>query len=540
MPRINRTSDAIAVEAKVAHELNSAYTFLLEHIVLLVWSLFIFSGVLLCIKAYKKRHPEHPITKMLWAEKTSPFDILKLTTKHLFKSEYRTFLIFLWAILSSGFLVAKYTVPIIFAHTIIIDNAAPVNSQAMYYPTYAGWGGNKVVTDPQKVLNVWALELPSAIRAVGNVDTLINTNSGNPHVSLENLAPDPTSGDPNQRINYSYTVTGLDFGLQHYPDLILNVEGSCNTDYNWLDNTSSPVVGSDPIVIADAYTIFPNTSLAVNEFISLNEGPNPSALFFLGQASAPASNWTWSALISSVNRSSYWPGNDPWYLTIQEPGSLSPPQPGFRVKPGRPALSCWQNDVWSYHGHESSVTELTPSSLPDLNLSLAMQDIFAHFLGLPKIPVLALRLGISALKSSSTYQGGVFNASSSSLYNDLERLVFASYIATVNTLTETTLFASGSNIENDLYNISGSNSIPAGADEFVIWSTDVSTLSVRALIIIPVLTVTLWIIAITVLLLRLPEIEELKVAVKATLADGKEQAGETIKEDLGDALSGGN
>ena len=539
MPRINRTSDAIAVEAKVGHELNSAYTFLLEHIVLLVWSLCIFSGVLLSIKAYKKRHPEHPITKMLWAKKTSPFDILKLTTKHVFKSEYRTFLIFLWAILSLGFLVAKYTVPIIFARYIIIDNAAPVNSQAMYYPTYAGWGGNKTETDPQKVLNVWALELPSAIRAVGNVDTLINTNSGNPQVSLENLAPDPTSNDPNQRLSYSYTVTGLDFGLQHYPDLILNVEGSCNTDYNWLDDTSL-TISSDPAVIADKYTVFPNTNQSFNDFVSTTNGPNPSALFFVGQASAPASNWTWSALVSSVNRSSYWPGNDPWYLTVQKPGSLSPGEAGYYVKPGRPALSCWQNDVWSYHGHESSVTELTPSSLPGLNLSFAMQDIFSHFLGLPKIPVLAERLGISALKSASTYQGGVFNASSSSLYDDLERLVFASYIATVNTLTETTLFANGSDIENDLYAISGSNSIPAGVDEFVIWSTDVITLSVKALIIIPVLTVTLWIIAITVLLLRLPEIEELKVAVKATLTDGKEQAGETIKNDLGDALSGGN
>ena len=539
MPRINRTSDAVAVEAKVGHELNSAYTFLLEHIVLLVWSLFIFSGVLLALKVYKERHPEHPITKMLWTKKTSPFDILKLTTKHLFnkKSEYRSFLIFLWAILSLGFLVAKYTVPIIFARYIIIDNAAPVNSQAMYYPTYAWSKTNPTNSNPQTVLEVWALELPSAIRAVGNVDTLIKTNPANPQVSLENLEPDPTSNDPNQRINYNYEVTGLDFGLQHYPDLILNVEGSCSTDYSWLNGTSL-LLSTDPTVIADTYTVFPNTSESFSYAVTTNNGPNPSALFSIGQASAPASNWTWSAIVSSVNRSSFWPGNDPWYLTVQAPGSLSPGKAGFSVKPGRPALSCWQNDVWSYHGHESSVAELTPSSLPGLNLSLAMQDIFSHFLGLPKIPVLAQRLGISALKSASTYQGGVFNASSSSLFGDLQRLVFASYIATVNTLTETTLFANGSKIQNDLYAISGSNSIPAGVDEFVIWSTDVITLSVKALIIIPVLSVTLWIIAITVLLLRLPEIEELKVAVKATLADGKEQAVETIKNDLGDTLGG--
>ena len=536
MPRINGTSDAIAVEAKVAHELNSAYTFLLEHIVLLVWSLSIFFGVLLSIKVYKKRHPEHPITKKLWAKKTSPFDILKLTTRSFVKGEYRTFLIVLWAILSLGFLVAKYTVPIIFARYIIIDNAAPVNSQAMYYPTYKGWGGNTAEDDPQKVLDVWAIEVPSALRAVGNVDTLISTSSGNPQVSLENLAPDPTSGDPNQRISYSYTVTGLDFGLQHYPDLILNVEGSCNTDYNWLD--ASAPISSDSTVVVDTYFVPLNATQVLVANVSLDDGFNPSAQFFIGQESAPASNWTWSALISSVNRTSYWSANDPWYLTVQVPDSPSPAP--FNVKPGRPALSCWQNDVWSYHGHESSVTELTPSSLPGLNLSLGMQDIFAHFLGLPKIPVLAQRLGISALKSSSTYQGHVFNASSSSLYNDLERLVFASYVATVNTLTETTLFANSFNIENDLYAISGSNSIPAGVDEFVIWSTDVITLSVKALIIIPVLTVTLWIIAIIVLLLPLEEIKELKAAVKATLADGEKAGEDSPKDDLGDASSVGN
>ena len=538
MPRINGTSDAIAVEAKVAHELNSAYTFLLEHIVLLVWSLCIYFGVLLSIKAYKKRHPEHPITKKLWAKKTSPFDILKLTLRSFVRGEYRNFLIVLWAILSLGFLVAKYTVPIVFARYIIIDNAAPVNSQAMYYPTYESWGNDPSYTNPEKVLDIWALEAPSALRAVGNVDTLISSGSGNPQVSFENLAPDPTSGDPNQRISYSYTVTGLDFGLQHYPDLILNVEGSCSTNYTWL-NTSSPI-SSDSTEIVDTYIVYVNeTSYEDVVDVSLNDGLNPSAKFFLGQKSAPATNWTWSVLISSVNRTSYYAGNDPWYLTVQVPDSPSPAP--FNVKPGRPALSCWQNDVWSYHGHESSVIELTPSSLPGLNLSLGVQDIFAHFLGVPKIPALGLRLGtFSALKSASTYQGGVFNASSSSLHNDLERLVFASYIATVNTLTETTLFATGSSIENDLYLISLTNSPPAGVDEFVIWSTDVITLSVKALIIIPVVTVMLWITAITVLLLPLEAIKELKAAVKKTLADGEELAENTTKDDLGDASSGGN
>ncbi|KAL2047863.1 hypothetical protein ABVK25_011272 [Lepraria finkii] len=443
-----------------------------------------------------------------------------MTLKQLVKPKYRTWLIPLWIILSLGFLVAKYAVPIVFAPYIIIDNAAPVAPQAIYYPTYKNLPANAAETNPQTLLEIYALEVPSAFRAIGSVDSVNSTLSDNPPVSIDQpeiLAPDPASGDPNQRINYHYTVTGLDFGLQHYPDLILNVEGSCHTDYSWC-NGSSPS-NSDPTLIEDFYVLpFDNQTYKT---VSLDDGPSPAVQFFMGPnaGTGPLGNWTWAALISSVNRTSYWNSSDPWYLTVPD---IDPQSPPYRVKPGRPALSCWQNDVWSYHGHESSVAYLNSSDLPGLELSGALQDIFAHFLGQPKIQVLGTRLGASALKSASTSYYDIFNASSSSLYTDLARLVFASYIGTANTLTETTLFARSSNVENDVLTLTiDAGTIPPGIDEFVIWSTDVITLSVKALIIIPVVTATLWIIAIVVFFLPLPEIAALSATVSTANQSGK-------------------
>ena len=65
----------------------------------------------------------------------------------------------------------------------------------------------------------------------------------------------------------------------------------------------------------------------------------------------------------------------------------------------------------------------------------------------------------------------------------------------------------------------------------MIWSSDVSALSVKALIIIPVVAATLWIIAIVVFFLPLPEI----LSLTATMSTGPQSSnaggGKIEKED---------
>ena len=113
------------------------------------------------------------------------------------------------------------------------------------------------------------------------------------------------------------------------------------------------------------------------------------------------------------------------------------------------------------------------------------------------IYLLGTYLQVSALKSSVTALSNILDANSSSIYSDLERLVYASYIATVNCLTETTLFPPANGFLNA---VAPGGILLDGTSSFVIYSTDIATLSVRTLIIIPTIAVGLWIVSISLLL----------------------------------------
>ncbi|MCJ1248389.1 hypothetical protein MMC30_005606 [Trapelia coarctata] len=503
MPTEHGSSDAIAVEAWIGHELNSAYTFLLGHIVILIWGGIVLIGVLASVRRYEHNHPNRSIYTKIWDQRSSPFGILRLTGNHFMKSNSSRWILLVWLVLALAFLVMKYAIPIVFARYIILDNAAPVASEAIYVPTYQNISDR---SDPKKVLEIYALEVPSVLRAAGSVDSVNSTGSAEVSVDRPELLPDQGNGT-GIRIKYRYKVTGLDFGLQKYPDLALNVEGACSTEYTWLNSS-----GSADGVNVDSYNLFgdPNAQFRV----SLYDGISPAGYFFFNPSVRdPPSNFSWAAFVSSIDRLTFWPSTDPWYLTVPNP-SANPTAP-YTVGAGRPALSCWQNDVWSYRGNNSTVIGLNSSMLPGLDLPAGLQAVFAHFLGQPKIVNIGTRLGASALKSASTSFGGFFNASTSSVYNDLERLVFASYIATVNTLTDTTLFSTDGGIGNDVVN--QTTLVPyAGVDEFVIWSSNVITLSVKSIIVIPVLAAVLWIVFIGVLLLPIPIISALTVTVSVS------------------------
>ena len=510
MPNIHGPRDAVAVTASVSNDLHSAYTFLLDHIVILSWTLVVYFGVLVSIRRYEKHHPGSSIARELFAGKSSPYKILKIAYERAINRKYRHWLILLWVFVALTFFVLKYAIPIIYAKYIIIGNAAPVHPQSIYVPSLEDASAKD---DPKRLLGYYALEIPSVLRAAGSVESINGTSDGNSSVSVdrpETLPPDPGTSDPKQRINYRYRVTGEQLGLQHYPDLTLNVEGSCFTDYSWY------VGPSDDYIVSDVYHRYRNSSNAV--WISTLNSPSPIALFYIGEitATGPSSNITWAAIISSVNRTSMYPSTDPWYFTT----SNNDPDIPYRVKEARPVLSCWQNDVWSYKDAKSSVTQLNSTGLPGLELALPLQKILSHFLGVPKVPYIGLRLGGSALASASTSLGEIFNASSSSLHSDLERLVFASYISTVNTLAETTLFASDRGLRNEIL-VNGS--VPEGVDGFVIYSKDVTTLSVKALIVIPVIAAALWIL--NILVIAWP-VAEMKALVKKKKKEEEEEEAE--------------
>lgn len=151
-------------------------------------------------------------------------------------------------------------------------------------------------------------------------------------------------------------------------------------------------------------------------------------------------------------------------------------------------MSCWQNDVWSYKGHNSTISAL--NTIPGMNIASALHNLLITFLGTPKIVSLGTRLGPSALLSSSTALGETFDVTSSSVHDDLERLVFAAYIATVNTLTDSTQFpVNRYNVSNIALESDGTTKF--GVTEFVVWSINVTTLAILPIIFIPSVTFAL-------------------------------------------------
>jgi hypothetical protein len=478
MPTRGGSRDAVAVPSKVADKLNSAYTFLVSMIVLHTWVLILLVLLSYYIRRRKRRGHPTEVGADIWNAKSSPVDVVKLTAINYSRQRHQWSML-LWMILAFCILVANYAIPIEVAPYIILDDAAPVAADAVYVPSLA-------VENPVNQLKAFYLQAPSAFRAVGNAQTAISSKRDQVSVDAPVLLHDRGDGEAIMRVGYRYNVSGVDFGLQHYPDLVLYVEGSCTTDYgSHLDQSKS-----DGITV-DTYLLWPGNpsyELAIN--VSLFDGPMPQGFLRIGPRSptGPPGNFTWAAVVSSLERLSVTEGTDPWYLTSPIEGTQY-----HEVRNRRPTLSCWQNDVWSYKGHNSTITKLNSGALPGLNLPEGLQTILGSSLSVPRIVSLATQLGPQALASTATSLGQFFDAAESSFHNDIQRLVIASYVASTNALTESTLFAKDRlSIPNFIL---GNDSQPQpGAADFVIWSSEVRTLSVRTLIIIPVIALALFLI----------------------------------------------
>jgi len=488
MPTTGGSRDAIAVPSVVANNLNSAYTFLVSMIVLHTWVLILFALLWWYIRRRKRRGHSTEVGKDIWNAKASPLDVAKVTAI-TYKNQRKQWSMLLWMTLAFCILVANYAIPIEVAPYIILDNAAPVAADAIYVPSLVG--GSMV-----DFIKLFYLEAPSAFRAVGGAQTTIPNQTGQVSVDNPVLLQDLGDGEAIMSVGYRYSVTGVDLGLQHYPELVLNVEGSCTTDYGTYLQQSK----SDGTIV-DTYLLWPGNpdyELAIN--VSLFDGPFPQGFLRIGPPSptGPPGNITYAAIVSSLNRWSVTEGTDPWYLT-----SLVDGGPYYQVRDQRPTLSCWQNDVWSYKGHNSTITELNSGALPGLNLPGGLQAILANSLSEPLIINLATYLGPQALASTATSLGLYFDANVSSFHSDIQRLVIASYVASANTLTESTLFAED-RLDVPNFALGDDGQVLPGADNFVIWSSQVGTLSVRTLIIIPVIALALFLIVLYVIEFRHP------------------------------------
>jgi hypothetical protein len=476
---------AVSVRATNADRLISFYTLLVKAALVQLWTITVILGVSFSLRQRDRSHNSVAVaTGVLNAKR--PLEVGELSFDYLWKLKRRAPKgLLVWLTTAVLALAMSAGIPTLVGPYIIVGHGAPVNPARIYVPDAGG--------DTRELsLKVGSLEVPSALRAAGSVQSA-NLTGYNDKIQIDDVEKigertDLGEGEIVNRYRYRYNVTAKDFGLQHFNGLALHVEGSCTTEYDWL--AKSVIQDGVPI---DTYYLWNNASNAID--LSIYNSPMPFAYFRpaeVAREERTKRNTSFAIVISAIERKSYTQGKDPFYLTDSKPSKKNPP---YQVFFGRPVLSCWQSDSWVYKNEQFSVTTLNRPDGPLADLPESLNLIFTRFLSQPKIMTLGTHLGASALLSTATSRGEIFDAGTASVHSDLSRLVVAAYVATTNTLGDTTLFANGSQsaitgIPNLLHN----DQIEDAA-QFVIYSGNLRALSVSALASIPLVWATMFVLA---------------------------------------------
>jgi hypothetical protein len=477
--------DAVAVPNWVANQLNAAYSTIINLTMVHFWSIII--GVIIYYRLRKRQmkpHALHPLAPTLWNKRADLIDSM-IETYAFTKSRRHVWVVGVLLLVFIAW-VGQTAMGILVPPLIIIGNAAPVNPEVIYIPDTDS-------QEPAVAAARFALEALPALRALGSAQVASPALRHRVGVSPTTSLGKTNAGEEILRIDYAYNVTGADLGVQRYPELTMYISGSCATEYGWFQGTVD-----DSGTLVDYYTVFDE-----NVTVSVFDGRQPTALFRLADPPTKGmfddSNQTWAMVVSSIERKSFSAGTDPWYLTeVQN----TPTGATNVVKRGRPALSCWEDNWWSYKGAQSTTFKLTGDALPGLAIPDNLQLVLADRLSFPMIYEIGRHLQTSALVSATTAIDQIFDAGASSIRTDFERLVLAAFIGTTNVLTDTTLYPAGSErnvprVQNFARDASGQ--IKDGVGAFVIFTPDASSLSVTLIIAIPCLFVGVWLLAMILL-----------------------------------------
>lgn len=472
MPTQYGTRYAIAVSFEDGKKLLSTYTLMVDVIVMQLWTFI----VLIAISAFMRK-PHSPnigaASAAVWNSQGSPFTVMKLMATYLFcvKNWLDWLYILLWMFAAAVLVAATYALSIGVPRFLLLGNGAPVNPNSIYIP--------RVPKNSTSNLDyeAFALKIPAFLRSAGSVNSA--TLQKVTVTSREALA---VNGTIIKQVYYAYNITALEFGLQHATGLVLSVEGSCITEYGWLKKSG---LDSSKTWV-DSYNI-PCHNLT----LSLFDGLPPIAYFYPGLEQENSTNNSFVIGVSSAERNSFTQGHDPLYLTHDTNNpKLIKKDINYTVMTKRPLLSCWENDVWSYHGDKGAASQLpnfTNLNMPD---GLA-RNFYWHFLKIPMILNLGRGLGSRVLQSASTALQQTFDAGSASMEKDLKQLVAASYIASKNILTDTTTIdRSLTKLDNAAVDPNTGN-LYAGAADFIVTSSDIATISIEVLITIPLILIIL-------------------------------------------------
>lgn len=383
-----------------------------------------------------------------------------------------------------GMLTANAVGGVLVPGNLRLGNVARVRPDSIFFP-------NLTNIPPEVSQNYMASQAFSALADLNRVGSKLKDER---KIIFGHSNTTPVSGgeDPPYSFNYTYYINGYDFGLQRAPSLLYTVSGSCETAYNWRLSRSNKTVE----IYQPWKELNESNTIGVFQF----EEKLPPYVEFLALKKPISSEdrvREYAIVPHTARRPSPKANTDDIWYTTEEVNGTAPLT--YRVKLGRPALSCQQRDTWMYGGRsvdsELGLPELVSSK--GLKLSRFIQEkVFQRAFSAPAVAKVTNTLGYSALIGSSlniAYTGSA-DISHGSVTAELERIILVSFIWSREVVRSTVLTSKA--MQDGLANTAipnGANAVPDEVADFVVEDGNITTMSVNVLIATPAVCLLLWV-----------------------------------------------
>ncbi|KAL7270172.1 hypothetical protein RUND412_007131 [Rhizina undulata] len=366
---------------------------------------------------------------------------------------------------------------------LFLGHAAPVNATAvtLYSPLLGVLNGSEVAM-------ISGIQAPSSLRALGAVDAAQSFWKDKVRTEAYDIPADNSTyaDDRGAFFTYAYTISGVDMGLQHAGDLLLTVNGTCQTEYEWL----MPLLYGNSN-ISDSYILWPDEvgNLTTGVSTGPTRPPFPVAAFYVDTTpkfvNSTGDITKYAIMYGTAHRHSVTASTDPWFATELLPSTEAPfsYNEKYWVRDRRPPLACSEYAGWTYHGNHATASQL--GTLQGLQVSDVLVDVLTTTMSTPILYQIGLNLQQAALLSRFTYTNRVIDAGSSTLANDMNRLAWAAYVYTRNILVDTTGTPTQDLQLPNIFLDNSTGTLREGSGDFVVTSSNVTTMSIKILAAIP-------------------------------------------------------
>jgi hypothetical protein len=355
---------------------------------------------------------------------------------------------------------------------LVLGEAAPANINALFFPNPANGSLAHFAQDLDNIFKPAVLR-GLTVAQIGNPEAVHRV-----QLNETNIGQTP-DGEAILQFDYTYNISGVDFGMQHFGDLYFVLRGSCYTEYSWI------VPG-----LNNSYSLWKNQNITQNVTLNDEQLANPQATFInpVTITNPLVNNNTYAAYVSTSWKSSLTPSTDPWYFT----DSSFDPQTNstsYSVKPNRPPLSCWETGLWTWKGQEIGNPGQFGYNVP--GFPLFHRDVLEYLLWRSPTSFTAARLDTINLAASDQDVLTSFDAGAGSINKDLNRLLVTSFVWNSNILFDLTL-----NGLSNTYGIPNYISLSknlTGAGDFVIYTSNVAALALIFVLVVPIVMILMMI-----------------------------------------------